>query len=295
MIRNSQAFTMIELVIVLFVSSLLFMGGIQVTQYYLEQSNIKATNIKLNAIQRALEIYVQQNGKLPCPAGLKTSTGSSLSTCTSTDTTNGILVTSGIVRGGVPYKDLDLTPDVSHDSWKGKIIYSVNISSTTDIRKMDNDTYFGIYIYNNTTSYTITSRAIYSLASNGKNKFGAYNYDTNTIISSTGISTYEARNMSSALANTNVYFTNLKTTDDMVRYKTRIQLLNEAGLEDLNCYVTSTIITALLSANNITDSPSFSVPSGNYIGYNEEIKSSNLKYKIKCYKYGRLGVFKYAQ
>ena len=293
---NSKGFTMIELSIVIIIMGLLFVGSFEANKHFMIQHNIKATIIKLNAIQNALDIYVIENGKLPCPAGLKSSNGESVSTCSATNSTSGIYVSSGsgIVSGAVPYEELNLTPDISHDSWNGKIIYSVSIAATSNIRKMNNSAYSGIKIYYDSTSNLITDRALYSLASNGKNKFGAFDFKKNSKLSTTGIGTYEAKNVGDSYTNENVYFSDYKTNDDIVRYKTRMQIINDTKLEDVNCLVNSTVISKLLTSNNISDSPSFSIPSGNYLGYNEEIESTSKKYKVKCFKYGRLGIFKYA-
>ena len=78
---DSKGFTMIELSIVIIIMGLLFVGSFEANKHFMIQHNIKATIIKLNAIQNALDIYVIENGKLPCPAGLKSSSGESVSTC----------------------------------------------------------------------------------------------------------------------------------------------------------------------------------------------------------------------
>ncbi len=294
--KNFKGFTMVELSIVIIIIGLLFIGSFEAGKHFMLQNNIKATIIKLNAIQNALDIYVIENGKLPCPAGLKVSSGESASSCSATNATTGIYVTSGsgIVRGGVPYKELNLTPDISHDSWNGKIIYSVSIDATNNIRKMNNSSYSGIKIYDNGTTKLITDRALYSLVSNGKNKFGAFDFKSNSKLSTTGIGTYESRNLGDSYTNENVYFSDYKTNDDILKYKTRMQIINDTKLEDISCRIDNTIISNLLNSNSISDSPSFSIPAGNYLGYNEEIESTSKKYKVKCFKYGRLGIFKYA-
>lgn len=294
--KNFKGFTMIELSIVIIIIGLLFVGSFEAGKHFMIQNNIKATIIKLNTIQNALDIYVIENGKLPCPAGLKLNNGDSVSSCSATNTTTGIYVTSGsgVVSGAVPYEELNLTSDVSHDSWNGKIIYSVSIEATNNIRRMNNLSYSGIRIYDNGTTKLITDRALYSLVSNGKNKFGAFDFKSNSKLSTNGISTYESRNVGDTYTNENVYFSDYKTNDDILKYKTRMQIVNDTNLEDINCMVDSTIISKLLTSNGISDSPVFSIPSGNYLEHNEEIESTSKKYKVKCFKFGRLGIFKYA-
>ena len=301
--KNLKAFTLLELSIVIVVISLIFIGGFETSKYFMNQNNINATIVKLNTIQNALDIYVIENGKLPCPAGLKKNNGVSVLSCNSTNTTDGIYITSesGVVSGAVPYEDLNLTPDVSHDSWNGKIVYSVSVDATKDIKKMNNASYKGIKIYDNLISRMITDRAIYSLVSNGKNKFGAFDYKTNSKLPITGIGGYESKNVADSNTNENVYFSNHKiddkTNDDLLKYKTRMQIINETNLEDISCFIDSGVISKLVDSSSIPEesTPVFVVPTENYLGYNDEIESTDNKYKIKCFKYGRLGIFKYAE
>lgn len=292
--KKNNAFTMIELAIVVIIMALLLAGGFEGAKFFLLQNQIKATLTKMSAIQNALDIYVIQNGKLPCPAGLKTSNGIAATSCSGSNPTTGISYISSppTATGGVPYETLNIPADLAYDAWKNKFTYKVAYAATTNIRKMNN-TSTKIYLYNNiySTSYQITNQVVYSIASHGPNKKGGYNANTNTQISTSGLSTNELYNTTGY--SMNIYFSNKKKGDDLVRYKTAMQLLTDTNIEDVSCYIISSTITTLASNNSISPTPTFSIPSGNYLDYNNEIKStSSPKYKIKCFKYGRLGIYR---
>lgn len=292
---KNKGFTLLELSIVLVIGSLILVASFESGKYFMIQNHIKSTNIKLNTIQNALDIYVIEHGKLPCPQGLKNNTGKSLSTCEISDDLNGLYVHNGVARGGVPYADLGLTKDNSFDAWRNKVTYSVNIDSTKNIKRMGSN-YSGITIYDNYQTNKITDMAVYTLVSHGKNKLGAFDAETHSQAGITGISNDEKLNIASTLTNANeiLYFSDSKIADDMARYKTWLQLIGDTYIEDVECNVTTNIIDDLISANGITDPISFPMPIDNYIKYNQELKSSDpYKYKLKCFKYGRLGVFAY--
>ncbi len=288
---------MIELAIVIIIMGLLMAGSFEASKYFLLQNRIKATNLKLNTIQNALDIYLIEHGKLPCPAGLKTNNGesTSCSSISSTNTTTGLYYYDGIISGGVPYVDLGLTPDLGHDAWNAKIIYRVS-HEATDSKIKYLTSYEAVDVYNNSVSANnlITDEAIYSLISNGANKAGAINADTNNQISSKGlISNNENYNQSSTNTRTTIYFSDKSYGDDIIRYKTRMQLLYDTKIEDIRCEINNSILSDLLS-DITTNVPSFPLPTDEYMDYNEEIESSNSNsYKLKCFKYGRIGVFKY--
>ncbi len=300
MLKNS-AFSMVELAIVIVVIGLLMSGTFEASKYFLLQNQIKSTNIKLNAIQNALEIYAMENGKLPCPAGLKKDDGKSASSCTTNNTANGIYVNNSVATGAVPYIDLNLTKDIANDAWNGKILYSVNTTTTTTSTSTNSTsgitklipTQVRIKVYDNAnaTDNLISDTVVYTLVSNGKNKFGAFDSKRNSQLSSSGAKTAESTNLATYSAqNVKIFISDDSYGDDIVRYKTRMQLLHDAKIENIFCYITTTIVNQLKTDNNI--SATFSLPS-TYIPYNHEIEDSSNEYKIKCFKYGRLGIFKY--
>ena len=277
---KKNAFSMIELAIVIAVLSILMSGSFEASKYLLQQNKIKSTNLKLNAIQNAIDIFVIENGRLPCPASYTTTTGKEAASCSSAST--GIYYNNTTASGAVPYATLGLTSDMMYDAWKNKIIYSVNSTTATIntstssvsgvVRLVPKTARIKIYNNSNTSANLITSEAAYTLLSPGKDR----------------VPKAENKVDSSAL-NLKVYIADKSNGDDLLRYKTRMQILFDTKMEDVYCYVNSDAITRLKSLNG-NATMSFST---GYLAYNSELTDTTNKYKLKCFKYGRLGVYKY--
>lgn len=288
---RKNGFSLLELSIVLIIMSMLLTLGIESSKYILKQSYIKSTISKLQSIQNAIDIYLIQNGKLPCPAPLKNNSGEAVNTCNYNNEIDGIFYNNGIATGMVPFKDLNLTPDIVRDAWNNKITYNVLVDATNNIKNMNND-FDGIIIYNdNTTQTEITDKAIYTIISHGENQLGAYHFYNNTQNSKDNITEEENYNTPNNNSNIKIYFNNSKTKDDLLKYKTKMQIIYDNNIEDINCYIDNIVISNLIVDNNISSSPSFSLPSNNYLNFNEKIESNDNKFIIKCFKYGRLGIY----
>lgn len=294
--KKDGGFSLIELSVVLLIIGLLLITSFEGSKYFLIQNHIKATNVKLNAIQRAIEIYVRRTGHLPCPAPLTATSGNS-------ECGTGEGSSKTILVGGVPYRDLDLTADLSHDSWGGKFVYSVYAPASTSVKSLNDDATDYLEINENSVGNVVTENAVYSLASMGRNKYGAYEFNTNNKLSSDKASAGEQKNLADGDEKVVVYFSDQTKGDDIVRYKTKTQLIVDTELEDLNCCISSTIINNLRNSLKIEKEitfegyDSFDTTECNML-YNAEINgqdSSGTKYKLKCFKYGRLGILKVNQ
>ena len=190
-VRNSYGFTLVELSIVIIILTLLVGGSIDLTNTFLLQSQIKATEQKIEIIQNALDMYVLHYGKLPCPTGLKQGTGTAAASCSTNNVTTGVFYYTNTARGGVPYATLNLSPDVAQDGWRNKFTYVVDVrATTTNIDKLV-PTLAHITVYNNSVSNQITNKALYALVSHGKNKMGGYGMSNSTMVSISGISAEE--------------------------------------------------------------------------------------------------------
>ena len=290
---KNGGFTLLELSIVLLIASMLATFSVGIGKFFLEQNKIRATQIKLRTIASALDIYLIQHNKLPCPAGLKKSTGIALTSCSSSNTTDGVYVNNSVARGWIPYKELGLTPDAVYDEWNNKIVYSVPIAMLSDFSKL-NDNFDGISVYNDSKSKLITNKAIYTIISHGKNSLGAFDKNGNQK-SDTGISSLEKTNIaSSSLSNSDefVYFNNSKTYDDLGKYTTKMQVVVDSDIKEISCYIGGGVLGDLTTQYGC----SFSAGDyGNYLPYSASINSMgtgdcNDKYKLICLKYGRLEV-----
>ena len=303
---KNSGFTLLELSIVLLIASMLATFSVGIGNFFLEQNKIRATQIKLRTIANALDIYLIQHNKLPCPAGLKKSTGVALTSCSSSNATDGVYVNNNVARGWVPYKELGLTPDAVYDEWNSKIVYSVPIVLVdSDFNELDDD-FNGITVYNNTNnSSEITKYAIYTINSHGKNGLGAFDKKGDQK-SDTGISSLEKINMaSSSLSNSDefVYFTdprkpcdndNNKKCDDLGRYATKMQVAVDSDIREIDCDASQTKINEAVERFGDIGSCQI-VSSSTFLPYNASIESTGSgdcknKYRLICLKYGRLEV-----
>ena len=313
-IKNKNAFTLIELAVVLFIISALLVASFEVGKYFLMQNQIKATNVKLNAIQKAMEIYVRRTNHLPCPTYLAEETGYSIEDCgvKVTDMAKGFHTTNDAVAGGVPYRDLNLSADMSYDAWGGKFVYKVYKPALTDLRNIDTrniSTNRYIVVYENADSSLldisatpsaedlVSMQTIYTLSSFGHNKYGVYNFNSNEQISYPIESLIERKN-GVDYPDISIYYTDTNLADDIVRYKTITQMISDAELTEISCCVTESIIERLVDSLNINTEISFGSTDFDenckFLSYNAEIDSvgGSEKYRLKCFKYGRLGILK---
>lgn len=314
---KNSGFTLLELSIVLLIASMLATFSVGIGKFFLEQNKIRATQIKLRTIASALDIYLIQHNKLPCPAGLKKSTGiplgatpeNSAGTCSSSNATEGVYVNNNVARGWVPYKELGLTADTVYDEWNNKIVYSVpTVLIHSNFNELDDD-FNGITVYNDSKSkFSITNdnnKAIYTIVSHGKNSLGAFNKDGDQK-SDIGISNDEKTNIAStSLSNSDefVYFNdsrkpcyndNTKKCDDLGRYMTKMQVTVDSDIREIDCDASQNKINEAISRFGGIGSCSIT-SSGTFLPYNASIDSTgggdcNDKYKLICLKYGRLEV-----
>lgn len=313
-IKNKKAFTLIELAVVLFVISSLLVVSFEVGKFFLIQNQIKATNVKLNAIQKAIEIYVRRTNHLPCPTYLAEESGYGIEDCDTavSDASKGFYQTNDAVAGGIPYRDLNLSADMSYDAWGGKFVYKVYKPALTDLRNIDSrniDTNKYIVVYENVDSAlldisaipspdeVVSMQTIYTLSSFGQNKYGVYNFNSNEQIQYPIESLIERKN-GVDYPDITIYYTDPHIADDIIRYKTITQMISDAELTEISCCVTESIIERLVDSLDINTEISFGSTDFDenckFLSYNAEIDSvgGSEKYRLKCFKYGRLGILK---
>ena len=294
--KNGRGFSLVELAIVVVVIALLLVTTFEGGEYFLLQNQIKSTNVKLNAIQKAMEIYVRRTGHLPCPSYLTENNGSEVVNCqtAANNSLKGFYKSGKFISGGVPYRDLNLSADMSYDSWGGKFTYKVYIPATENIRNIDrrNDQkYLTVYQDYNYVDHVITNgnltivlpsgssvtnedgstiittgdggsdnaiaEAIYALISHGKDKIYAFDFNTNKQIGDLDNTNIPEYNNQPAKLSSVSYYVDNTISDDIVRYKTINQIIADADLSDLDCCITSDIINNLKELIGITDALSF--------------------------------------
>lgn len=296
--KKNNAFTLLELSVVLLISALLLVISFEGSKYILIRNQVQATEKKLDAIEKAIEIYVRANGHLPCPTYMNNSDGDEVPNCynfTATNETTGVHHINQVMNGGVPFKTLNLSYDYAYDSWGNKFTYSMYQPATKNIRNLADDgstRYLSVYENRIQSDNLISNKVLYAIVAHGKNKNCGYNAKTGKIADCRSGADYP--NAGKSDKQNIIYFPNNEVADDIVRYKTVSQAVTDFELDDLNCCVTTDIVNDLLSSLKVTG-VSFSGFNSKctYLMYNEEKESSNSsKYRLKCFKYGRLGLIK---
>ena len=133
MIRNSQSgFTLIELAVILVIVGLIVGASMAMMKPYVDYAQRNGTQEKLKNISTALATFVQNYGRLPCPASNTPTVepfGSPISSgATGTnfiETECGARTLPNDYIGIVPYRALGLTEDNVRDSYGNLITYAV--------------------------------------------------------------------------------------------------------------------------------------------------------------------------
>ena len=268
---QKSAFSLIELSIVILIVSILITGSLGISKTALNNTKTKITNDRMNEIYSALTNFVAKNRRLPCPALLTTPKGDATygnetatpGTCTSSLTssfTTAPVSADNLVYGMLPLKALGLDPDVAEDGWGTKFSYVVDkrfTRATTSLTDTASGSFElsksaeaedGVLISNvastnlidiqgpSDTSLLPDFNALFVLISHGANKFYGYNA---TGTAQNGVSTvadeisngYNATTMDARF----IAYSTDAGFDDFVLFKTKSQLIRDAGLEFIIC------------------------------------------------------------
>ena len=270
---KKNGFTLIELSIVALILGIFAVSAIPVSTTVLRSARIKTTDERLDSIESALEAYLISNGRLPCPADLEDvksdlSFGVEKESSEICQSGSGHYQSGNLFYGAVPTTTLGLADSVMSDGWGNKISYVVDgrFSSGFETTVSDSN---GMTMETENSSRPITTDAIYALISHGENEYGAFPLESGTQLSITGASSEEALNYYSVSPYTTTFTYSVydEDFDDIVRYKTKMQLVMDIDWEDIGCAAEG------------------SYESKNY-GEVDDDGSGNCK---KCYKYGRWG------
>ncbi len=187
--KKSGGFTLIEVAIVLLIGGILLASSSALLLTYMKKVEINTTEKRLEAIQEAMQLFLNLNGRYPCPAnpadgmdtanfGIEQPTGGAA--CTGPTTAGR---TGPVVYGSVPVRSLNLPDDFMADAWGGRFTYAVT-------RDLAQDGTFdsqqgGISIVDRNGFDVVTSpvagSAHYAIVSHGENNSGATSLDGQNI------------------------------------------------------------------------------------------------------------------
>ena len=193
---RQEGFTLLELSVVLLIISLMVGFGLEATLSTLKTSDITTTRERLKVIHQAMDLYLQQNSRYPCPAPITAVPGGATfgteaavsATCSALGAVAGTTVSGTVRMGAVPIRALNLPEEYIRDAWNNKFLYAVTaalVSTATygaSVGTVAITDGFG----NNVTA---AESPAYIIVSHGLDQKGAYNYKSAAVGVACGAST----------------------------------------------------------------------------------------------------------
>ena len=271
--RRKTGFSLIELSVVILIISILASGAISVSGVFLVNAKNKQTKDRMDAIYKSIGAYVAKNHHLPCPSsfensktdsgyGVEEGTSATINTARTCDedTIFNSSDLSNINYGMVPVSTLGLSDEMAEDGFGSRFSYIVveqlagpNYNDTTPGVFSEGFSYYSetsaemIQIIQ-TQSGNVIQNVAFAIISHGQNKLGAFNANSTTQNSVTGISAQEGQNVISNIVSGDadfgqhpshvglVTFTASDSDDgfdDIILYKSRDEIIDDFSLGHL--------------------------------------------------------------
>jgi prepilin-type N-terminal cleavage/methylation domain-containing protein len=128
--RPARGFTLVEIVVVLFILGVVISMAVAVTNALTASQRLSVTTTRLTAVDTAFVQYVMQQKRLPCPAD-----GTLASTDANAGTENGRTAagcTTNEAGGVVPWRALGLAEADITDGWNRRMTYRVQPGLAAD-------------------------------------------------------------------------------------------------------------------------------------------------------------------
>ena len=298
---NNKGFSLLELSIVLVVLGFITTSSLTITRGILNHQKQKITKERMYKIEEAIKAFVDKNGRLPCPAGIKTKysldsnisegttigiicitdengefclpeeSPSSINTTCHINSSAGIKKQNNLVIGTIPATALDLQNNEAMDGWSNKFVYVVAEGYTIKDLYYDYD---GIFT-NVSSGKLINGKYAYAIISNGRNQYYSYSFAGDT----------EKNNSSNSLKDKSNSYNNISGTtvnngwgdvdfDDFVIMKTSDAIIRDLDLYDRDCKITVDVINDARNVCGTDFFTSVAIVPGGY----ERVKYGSKKY-----------------
>lgn len=177
-----HGFSLVELSIVLIILALVVAGGMTLTTATVDRDHIARTYDEMDEINDALSVFVNEFGRLPCPARLDVARGNAefgreATDCADASPPSGMTyveypASSGdFVRiGGVPFYALGLPDEYLADEWGNRYLYAVADAFVSAVAAGDT----GHLEVQNAAAAILSNEAAWVLVSHGETGRGAY-------------------------------------------------------------------------------------------------------------------------
>lgn len=194
--NNTQirGFSLVELSVVLTVIGITLAGALDLIIKKTESDKEDETAEKIQLIEDALDVFLANNKRIPCPAsGANLLASAAFGLDADADHLDGCedssdFSSSDVYAGVIPIKELNLSDEIMFDGWGRRMTYVVdmnfanNITTNINCDDVISEICFqhkdnGSIIINDATGAPIESNAVYAIISHGKNGFGAWKYE----------------------------------------------------------------------------------------------------------------------
>lgn len=260
------AFSLIEFAVVLTVVAVVVSGFLSLTVSDRSNVEMDSTNSKIAKINKALQKFVLENKRMPCPASIKLTRrggdatygneGGDPGECSIVGTYES--TSSDLIYGAIPVRALGLPNDFANDAYSNKFVYIIDKGYTDASTFTTEGGVLIIKEYRQSESglKIIEANAMFTIISYGPNKKGSFTRDS-SIINTVSTDEDEMHNAITSLDETSktAAFTNsfVKRTersdskfDDVIFYKSRSDFLMDAKAEFLvNSNITSNAIATI--------------------------------------------------
>lgn len=181
--ENSKGFTLIETAVVLVIGSLILTMLFSSLNVYMKNTKLSTTRERLKAIDEQIQVYLNDQGHLPCPArlgqvGILAANYGVETNCDNGPIANQTFNANGnqIRIGMVPTRTLNLPDEFGYDAWGSRIVYAVtrSLARNETLYNPDNGVINIIDTFGNSTTGNGSSTH-YLAFSPGINRLGAYN------------------------------------------------------------------------------------------------------------------------
>lgn len=195
--KSTKAFSLLELSIVILIASILITGALSFSSANSDREKIEITKQRMETIYKAIGKYVNENGKIPCPALItrikSTDTNYGIAAVMSSNTCQDIpraAVEHAVIQYGmVPVKTLGLPIEFGEDGFGNKISYVINGVFARKLGESSNN--FSVYatygvaltvreITADGGENDVNTTVILAIISHGKNGSGAYPANSGT-------------------------------------------------------------------------------------------------------------------
>jgi prepilin-type N-terminal cleavage/methylation domain-containing protein len=195
--KTKNGYSLIELAICLALIGIIMGSGLAISNVGNAQSQAITTKAQLDEIEYAIQMFVNRNLRLPCPASLTVAENTSSfgveSTCSGAVPAGVVAINAGTAEemwvGSIPTRTLGLSDAKMFDAWNGRITYAVpksyattgnliknasgnNVARLITIRDQNDNQ---IFPQPTVPTLPFTNPVVYVLVSHGMDYRGAYN------------------------------------------------------------------------------------------------------------------------